>query len=316
MIVTVTPNTGLDQTLFIPAFVLNRTIRASQSYLGIGSKGADASWVLGKWGVPSLALGFTAGPVGRMMEEMLQARGVQTDFTWVDGSTRWNIIVVYEDGSGQSTITSPTLQVAPEHLVDFQERFERCLPNATCLVLAGTTPPGVPQNFYPDLIRQARLAGVPVILDSSGETLRLGLEAGPALVKPNQPELEELLGEKVQAPEEVYRLACMLHERYVVNVVATLGSKGAYAVFEDAHYWLPAPQVKPVSTAGAGDAVIAGLAAALSERQPLVQGLRLGFALATASLLTPVTADFDLEAARRFYDEIEIVRYASGKESS
>jgi 1-phosphofructokinase family hexose kinase len=308
MIVTVTPNTGLDQTLFIPSFVLNRTIRASQSYLGIGSKGADASWVLGKWGVPSLALGFAAGPVGHMMVEMLHGRGVETDFTWVNGSTRWNVIVVYEDGSGQSTITSPTLQVSPEHLVDFQERFERRLPSTTCLVLAGTTPPGVPAGFYPSLIQQARAAGVPVILDSSGETLRLGLETGPALVKPNQPELEELLGEKAGSLEEVYRLAFKLHERYAVNVVATLGSAGAYAVFEDAHYWLPAPQVRPVSTAGAGDAVIAGLAEALSKRQPLVEGLRLGFALATASLLTPVTADFDLEAAHRFYDEIEIVR--------
>jgi len=57
--------------------------------------------------------------------------------------------------------------------------------------------------------------------------------------------------------------------------------------------------------------VIAGLADALAERQPLVQGLRLGFALATASLLTPVTADFDLEAARRFYDEIQIVRQST-----
>ncbi len=308
MIVTVTPNTGLDQTLFIPSFVLNRTIRASQSYLGIGSKGADASWILGKWGVPSLALGFAAGPVGHMMVEMLHERAVQTDFTWVDGSTRWNIIIVYEDGSGQSTITSPTLQVASEHLADFQERFERCLPGATCLVLAGTTPPGVPADFYPNLIRQTRAAGVPVILDSSGPTLHAGLEAGPTLVKPNQPELEELLGEKAGSPQEVYRLACDLHDRYTVNVVATLGSDGAYAVFDDAHYWLPAPQVRPVSTAGAGDAVIAGLAAAIGEQQPLVQGLRLGFALATASLLTPITADFDLEAARRFYDEIEIVR--------
>jgi tagatose 6-phosphate kinase len=311
MIVTVTPNTGLDQTLFIPSFVLNRTIRASQSYLGIGAKGTDTSWILGKWGVPSLALGFAAGPVGRMMEEMLHARGVQTDFTWVDGSTRWNNIIVYEDGSGQSTITSPTLQVAPEHLVDFQERFKRCLPSATCLVLAGTTPAGVPADFYPSLVRQAWAADIPVILDSSGETLRLGLEAGPTLVKPNQPELEELLGEKAQTPEEVYHLAKKLHALYAVNVVATLGSAGAYAVFEDTHYWLPAPQVKPVSTAGAGDAVIAGLAAALAERKPLVQGLRLGFALATASLLTPVTADFDLEAARRFYDEIEIVRLST-----
>ena len=39
MIVTVTPNTGIDLTLLIPEFELNKTIRASQSALGMGGKG-------------------------------------------------------------------------------------------------------------------------------------------------------------------------------------------------------------------------------------------------------------------------------------
>ena len=45
MIVTLTLNTAIDRTLFVREFVWNKTIRASQSVIGMGGKATDASWV-------------------------------------------------------------------------------------------------------------------------------------------------------------------------------------------------------------------------------------------------------------------------------
>ena len=88
MIITLTPNTAIDYTLQVSSFQLNRTIRATDSAWGMGGKATDVSWILGKLGIPTRALGFAAGSNGARMENMLGERGVETDFVWVDGETR------------------------------------------------------------------------------------------------------------------------------------------------------------------------------------------------------------------------------------
>src|SRR5687767_1198759 len=108
MIVTLTPNTGIDHTLQVSSFQLNSTIRAIDSAWGMGGKATDVSWILGKLGVPTRALGFAAGSNGLRMEKMLHERGVETDFVWVGGETRLNTILVVS-GEGQSTITTSSL---------------------------------------------------------------------------------------------------------------------------------------------------------------------------------------------------------------
>src|SRR5688500_12792467 len=109
MIITLTPNTGVDSTLQIADFQLNQTIRALDVAWGMGGKATDVSWTLGKLGVSTRALGFAAGSNGVRMEEMLRERGIETDFVSVDGETRLNIVLVTNEG--QSTITSSSLKV-------------------------------------------------------------------------------------------------------------------------------------------------------------------------------------------------------------
>jgi 1-phosphofructokinase family hexose kinase len=308
MIVTITANSGIDQTIFVPSFEFNRTIRATESHLGFGGKGTVVSWILAKWGVPNLAMGFAAGGIGLQMDRMLAERGVQTDFTWVRGETRWNTVLVSQDGSGQSTITTSTLLVDQHHMVSFYEKFEKVLPKTTCLVISGSTPEGVPLDFYPHVIQRAKKAGVPVLLDSSGPYLQVGVEAGPGLIKPNLPELEALVGRPARDREDVLKMASQLQQNYGVNVIATLGEQGAWALMGKTRYWIPSIAVKVVSSAGAGDAVVAGMAVACSRKESLESGLRLGFALATAMLLTAATGDFNPDDARKFLPQVELCR--------
>jgi len=94
MILTVTLNPALDRTYLIKDFAWNRTIRAKQAVPGMGGKGTDASWILGELGYRSRALGFAAGNAGKIMEKLLRTRGCQTDFVWVGGETRVNIVII------------------------------------------------------------------------------------------------------------------------------------------------------------------------------------------------------------------------------
>jgi 1-phosphofructokinase family hexose kinase len=303
MIITLTPNTGIDHTVQISTFHLNATIRATDSAWGMGGKATDVSWILGKLGIPTQALGFAAGPNGLRMETMLRERGVETDFVWTEGETRLNSIIVVP-GQGQSTITSSSLRVSPEHLSQFATRYQKALEEASCVVMGGSLPNGVPTEFYAESIAQAHAHGVPVIFDSSGPPLAAGLRSHPDVIKPNLTELGDLLGFVPTSQQEVELAARNLQEEFGAHVIVTLGSEGAIARIGSNSYSIHPLSIPVVSSAGAGDGVLAGLALAYLRQEPLEYGLQHGFALAGASLRTLPTADFPVERYEELLPQI------------
>lgn len=309
MIVSVTANTTLDQTLYVPHFQLNHTFRASRVTLSMGGKPTDASWMLGEMGIPSHALGFAAGATGRDVEERLRAKGVTTDFIWVGGQTRINTVIVFTDGSGQFTITTSTLEVQPEHIAALRERYLAALESATCVVLGGTLPTGMTPAFYEDFITLAHERGVPTVFDADEPNLSAGLAARPTFCKPNQDELGALLGRKIATIDEAYHGGCELLAKYGTIPVITLGALGGLAVLPDKAYFIPPLKVEVVSTSGAGDGVLTGLTAAAARRQPVEEGLRLGFATAGAVLLHPTTGYCERADIERFLPLVELVPY-------
>jgi 1-phosphofructokinase family hexose kinase len=309
MIITITPNTALDRTLFVPAFKNGAVMRATRALLSMAAKGTDASLVLAELGEPTTALGFAAGIAGRQMESMLRQRGVQTDFTWVEGETRVNTVVMSEDGEARFTICADALIIHPEHVSALQERYRAALGSATCIIVGGSLPSAVPADLHAGFIEEARRGGLPVILDASGPGLLAGLKAGPTVVKPNQEELAQLAGHSISGLREAYQAAVTLRDAYGASVVTTMGPNGALAVLPTRVYHIPPMNVEVRSTAGAGDAVLAGLGVALSRGEALEEGLRLGFAAAAAVLATDGTADCRREDVMRFVPQVRLIPY-------
>lgn len=309
MIVTLTPNTTLDQTVLIPSFQMNRTIRATSSLYGMAGKPTDASWILAELGVPSRALGFAAGAIGQKIEMMLHARNITTGFIQVEGESRVNMVIVCEDGSGQSTITTSSLEVKPEHIEMLLAQYEAALDNASCVVLGGSLPIGVEPKFYAEAIGRARSRNIPVIFDAGEPNLSAGLAAKPSFIKPNQDELSGLVGSPVADMATAYTAGKHILDTYGTSAIMTFGGEGALAVLPGRAYRIPPLNINVVSAAGAGDAVLAGLAASIEREQPIEDGLRLGIAAASAVCLMPGTADCRREDVEAFLPQIELIPY-------
>lgn len=309
MIITVTANTTLDHTVMIPALEANKTIRALDSVYSMGGKPTDASWILGEIGIPSRALGFAAGLVGQKVEALLRARGVTPDFIQVGGETRINIVIIGQEAGTQTTITTSTLEIESEHLAALKAKYITALGEADCVVLGGTLPKAMQPEFYADFITLARERDVPTIFDAAQPNLSAGLEAQPTFVKPNQDELSQWAGHPITSIEEAYRAGRGILERYGTMPVITLGSEGALAVLADRAYRIPPLKIQAVSPAGAGDAVLAGLASTFHRKQPVEEGLRLGIAAAAAVCLMPGTADCRREDVQRLLPQVELILY-------
>jgi fructose-1-phosphate kinase PfkB-like protein len=148
-----------------------------------------------------------------------------------------------------------------------------------------------------------------VIFDAAEPNLSAGLSAGPTYVKPNRDELEALVGHPLPSLNDVYHAGREIINRYGACPIISLGEEGGLAVLRDRAYRIPPLKVNVVSPAGAGDAVLAGLAASVYRGLPIEEGLRLGFAAATAVLLQPGTADCRRADVEVFLPQIELRPY-------
>lgn len=309
MIVTVTANTTLDYTVTVPHFEMMKTIRATGSLYSMGGKPTDASWILGEMGIPSLALGFAAGINGQRVETMLRAKGVTPEFIQVGGETRECLVIIVADGSGQTTITTNMMEVSDEHVQQLRTRYIQALADATVVVLGGTLPRHMQPAFYTDFIQLARERQIPVIFDAAEPNLSAGLQARPTFIKPNQDELSGFVGQRVETIEAAYHAGREIVNRYGASSLITLGGEGGLAVLPDKAYFIPPLKIEVVSTSGAGDAVLAGMAAALYRGQSVEDGIRLGFAAAGAVVMTPGTADCHRADIERLVPQVELIPY-------
>lgn len=290
MIITLTANPAVDQTVFVRQFAVGEVNRFREPHLDPAGKGINASRMAHRLGWPTIAFGFLAGEIGLIARRALDAEGVPHHFVDVPGQTRLNTTIV-DEASGQATsLYGPGPAVGERHLATLSGLLEFWLPASRVLVLAGSLPPGVPDELYATLIVLAQAQGVKTILDTDGEPLRRGMEAGPDLVKPNRAEAERLLGRSLLDLTAVVGGARELMARGVQIVVISMGAQGAVCV-QGERAWLAAPPgVERRSTVGSGDSMVAGLAVALARGEDIVEGLRLGSAAGAATATTIGTA--------------------------
>lgn len=309
MIVTLTANTTMDLTLYVPELTPGLTIRATRSVQSMGGKPTDCAWILGEMGIPSRAFGFAGGTIGERIAAMLREKGVTVEFIEVEGESRINNVIIDEKTGLQTTITTTTLAVSEQHIDQLRPLFKAALAEATCLVLGGTLPAGMKPEFYTEMVAHGVERGVPVILDCDEPNLSAGLASCPTFIKPNRYELGHLTNTTIDSLDKAYRAGREIVAQYGTIPVITLDADGLLAVLPNKAYHIPPLPVTVVSAAGAGDAVLAGLAASVHRGQSIEEGIRLGAAAATAVIIQPGTAVCNRADIERFLPQVTLVPY-------
>ena len=131
------------------------------------------------------------------------------------------------------------------------EKLHYLARGADFVVFAGSLPRGVDESFYAEAIRDLNRRGVPVVLDTEGEPLRLGIEAEPYLVSPNQREAEHVVGQELEDEEDFLMALDAIAELGARNVHITLES-GCYALFREDRQVRRYKALAPTVEAGLG----------------------------------------------------------------
>ncbi|TNM47183.1 1-phosphofructokinase family hexose kinase [Nocardioides albidus] len=271
MIVTVTPNPSIDRTVVLPdALVRGGVHRVAEVIDQPGGKGVNISRACVAAGVPTRAVFPAAGddPFVRELEQL----GVPCAPVPPAGPVRVNLTLTEPDGT--TTKLNASGATVSDADLDLLARTVLEQPAEGWVVLAGSLPPGAPDEWYADLAGRLRAGGRRVAVDTSDAALeavvaRLAPGTAPSLLKPNAEELASVGGDDVAALEDdpvlVAAAARRLVERGVETVLATLGGAGAVLVDATGAWHAVPPSTRVVSTVGAGDSSLFGyLSAALA----------------------------------------------------
>ncbi len=309
MIVTVTLNAALDRSLTVPILKLGQRHRASQVLTLAGGKGINIARSLKRLDRPVVATGLAGGRTGTRIVEELTAEAILNDFVRIADESRTSTLVVDPTSGTQTEINEWGPKVTERELETLMEKVRYLSRGMELVVFAGSLPRGVSETFYADAIRELGRRGVRVALDTEGEPLRLGLEAEPWLVSPNQHEAEQLVGQELFDDDDFLMALDAIAELGARNVHITLDN-GCFALTREERqvrrYRAVTPRLEPVSVVGAGDALLAQWVASVLDGQPAEDALRLAAAAGAASVLEVGAGRFDPAEAKRLAAAVEV----------
>jgi 1-phosphofructokinase/tagatose 6-phosphate kinase len=309
VIVTVTLNAALDRTLTVPNVQLGHRHRASQGLTLAGGKGINVARALKRLDVPVVATGLAGGRTGTRIVEELTSEAILNDFVRIADESRTSTAVVDPTAGTYTEINEWGPHVEPEELVMLLEKISYLARGADMVVFAGTLPRGVDESFYAEAIRDLNRRNVRAVLDSDGSPLRLGVEAEPYLVTPNQREAEGLVGQEFNDDEDYLMAVDRIADMGARNVLVTAESRsfGLFRKDRKRHRFRAiAPRVEPVSAVGSGDVLLAAFLAARLADRPVEDSLRHAVAAGAASTLEVGAGRFEPREAGRLQSSVDV----------
>jgi tagatose 6-phosphate kinase len=306
LVLTVTPNAALDKTYLLDRFTIDRVHRPRETRSLAGGKGVNVARVVKTLGGKAVATGFVGGNTGHEIREKLAGEGIQDAFVEVSGESRLCLAIIDTGARTQTEINENGPEVGAASQERFRARFESLLEDASWVAFCGSLPPGVPPEFYRDLITLAKAHGVRTALDASDDALRLGMEARPDIVKPNAVEVSALLGRDIETVGEAADAGRELLGMGVRIAAITLGRCGAVAVGANGAWYAEPSPVEFHSAVGSGDAFLAALLHAL-ETDPLsADALRHATAAGAANAMTYGAGVVDRRVLEELADKVTI----------
>jgi 1-phosphofructokinase family hexose kinase len=309
VIVTVTVNAALDRTLTVPAFQIGHRHRSSEVLTLAGGKGINVARALKLLDVPVVATGLAGGRTGTRIVEELTSEAILNDFVRIAGDSRTSTAVVDPTSGAYTEINEWGPEVTGTELETLMEKLHYLARGADFVVLAGSLPRKVPTSFYAEAVRDLARRDVRVVLDSEGEPLRVGVEAGPFLVSPNQAEAEQLVGQELEDDDDFLMALEAIAEMGARNVMITL-ENGCFALLRFGRRTRRmrafAPFVEPVSVVGSGDVLLAQFLASVVEDRPLEAAVREAVAAGAAAVRAVGAGRFDPGLAAEYATGVEV----------
>lgn len=305
-ILTVTLNPAIDVRYNLDEIKIGGTNRIKNIEKTAGGKGINVSRVIRELGGDVLATGIVGGYSGKLFLSKLKEDGIKNNFLETENETR-TCIAAINNGTKEITELLEGGKGSLDNYKKFVKKYKEIINEGIDIICAsGSISNGINKNAYRILIDEAKKKGIKFILDTSGEALVEGIKEKPFLIKPNQEELEDLIGKKIENIEEIIEAGKKIIDSGVENIIVTLGSDGAIFINKDVIYKATFPKVEIKNTVGSGDSTVGGFAYGLSKGMKLIEIFRLSIACGTTNAMLDTTGSINKELLEEILPKIEI----------
>jgi 1-phosphofructokinase family hexose kinase len=320
VIITVTPNAAVDKTLTVPNFQTGFRHRASEGLTLPGGKGVNIARALKALGQPVIVTGLVGGRAGQLIVEGLQRENILHDFVHIGGESRTSTAVVDPTTMTQTEIIEYGPVVTPQEVEAFLDKIEYLAKGARYLVLAGSLPRKMEEDFYAVVMQRVRRHRCYVVLDSAAVPLRLGVRGRPSLVVPNLREAEDLVGHEFHDDQDLVDatgIICDMGARNVIiktqhGCVARFQIGRRQRIFRATISALEAV----ISTVGSGDAFLAGFVSARFQKLDIAECLRQALAAGAANTQRYGAGVLDPDTFAGLLDSAEVAEVGAAPAAS
>lgn len=306
MIYTVTLNPSIDYVVKLNNLNSGDINRTSEEYVYPGGKGINVSLILKELGYKSCVLGFVSGFTGQYIESILEEKGLNSEFIKLEnGFTRINVKIKADE---ETEINGQGPHICEEKLNELYEKVDK-LSSEDIVVLAGSIPSTLDEKLYENIMDRIQNKNIKVVVDATKNLLLNVLKYNPFLIKPNNHELEEMFGVKLESIEDILTYANKLKEMGAQNVLISMGKHGSLLVTEDGKI-LRSNVAKGIvkNSVGSGDSMVAGFIAGYLNSNKYEDALHLGSAsgsatafshyLATKDFINQLTSEINIEVLK------------------
>ena len=304
-IITLTMNPAIDKSASVAQVIADRKLYCNSPRFEPGGGGVNVSRAIRKLGGESTALLPCGGSTGKYLLELLQQEGLTCRPIPVTGWTRENLVVLEESSGRLFRFGMPGTPLDEKEWHSCLDVLAAVVPKPAYIVASGSLPPGVPDDFYAQVARIGKGLGARVIVDTSGNPLRLALQEGVYLIKPNIRELGELIGSEPADETNQQKITMEMVKGGKSEVVAlSMGAGGVLLVSAGGCERLQTPVVPIKSKVGAGDSMVAGIVLSLARGNELRDAVRFGVAAGAAAVMTPGSELCRREDVERLYGQL------------
>ena len=298
MILTVTMNPSIDTAYSLDHLAIN-DVNHVAPHKTAGGKGLNVSRVLVQLRDQVLATGLLGGHMGALLSDLMKEDNIPNDFTPIAGESRTCLSILHEGNQTELLESGPV--VSEEELNTFIAHFTKLVEKASVVTMSGSLPRGLPANTYATLVAIARQNNVPVLLDTSGTSLKAALviDTKPTLVKPNLKEINGLLNTSFASNETDKLMDTLTQDNRFAGiewVVVSMGKDGSIALHNGKRLRAHSASIKAVNATGSGDSTIAGFAHAIAGGADEKTTLKIGNVCGTLNAMDLQTGHLKMDS--------------------
>lgn len=305
-IITITLNPAFDIHYHVPQFAVGKENYSTNRTVDAGGKGVNISRALAASGVPSLALIAMGSENGRDFCTMLEQDDIEYVPIRCEGSIRYNV-TIHPSSGPETRISQDSFQLTADKLEEIREKLIDLIEPGTLVAFAGRVPKGISLPTIKSFLQSLKDAGALLLLDTNTFLLDDIIDVKPWLIKPNEYEIELLMGREISDLSEIKAAADEIHRSGVDNVLVSLGGQGMVYVGHELSCRVAVPQITPLSTVGAGDSTLAGYIFGYVKGMSQIDTLKSAAAFGTAACLSHGTKPPKPEVIVELREEITVL---------